>query len=339
MFLRFGALKLPCIQRETALLTATAGSASDEHEFCDHAPFSPKLRRPLEPKNEMGEPVDVPRPPLIVIVSEHEWASPSLDTILAPRGYAVLRAYNGRQALERAQAAKPDAILIDGNFADMSAVDVVRQLREEGGIPEAAPIIAICAGPQSRDERLQLMEAGAWDVLTLPVDADELLLRLKRFIAGKLESDRVREDTLLDPTTGLYSWQGIVRRVRELGAAAERFSRPIACIVLASTGEEEMTTPQDLAQALRDVTRRSDVVGRTGPAEFVVLAPDTEPEGAYVLASRMQTAAETGLTGTTYKVGVFGVSDLREAGLDPMELLVRATMAARGKPNGTPVEL
>lgn len=288
----------------------------------------------------MGEAVDVPRPPLIVIVSEHEWASRSLDTILAPRGYAVLRAYNGRQALERAQAAKPDAILVDGNLADMSAIEVIGRLREEGDLPEAVPIIAIFAGPQSRDERLRLMEAGAWDVLNLPVDADELLLRLKRFIAGKLESDRVREDTLLDPITGLYSWQGIVRRVRELGAAAERFSRPLACVVLASSGEEDTTTPHDLAQALREVTRRSDVVGRTGPAEFVVLAPDTEPEGAQVLASRMQSAAATGLSGTTsYKVGVFGVSDLREAGLDPMELLVRATMAARGKPNGTTVEL
>ena len=288
----------------------------------------------------MGDAVDVPRPPLIVIVSEHEWASRSLDTILAPRGYAVLRAYNGRQALERAQAAKPDAILVDGNLADMSAIEVIGRLREEGGLSEAVPIIAVFAGPQSRDERLRLMEAGAWDVLNLPVDADELLLRLKRFIAGKLESDRVREDTLLDPTTGLYSWQGIVRRVRELGAAAERFSRPLACVVLASSGDDDPATPHDLAQALREVTRRSDVVGRTGPAEFVVLAPDTEPEGAQVLASRMQSAAATGLSGsTTYKVGVFGVSDLREAGLDPMELLVRATMAARGKPNGTTVEL
>ncbi len=288
----------------------------------------------------MGEAVDVARRPLIVIVSEHEWASRSLDTILAPRGYAVLRAYNGRQALERAQAAKPDAVLVDGNLADMSAVEVIHRLRSEGGLSVAAPIVAIFAGPQSRDSRLELMQAGAWDVLTLPVDADEMLLRLERFIAGKLESDRVSEDTLLDPMTGLYSWQGIVRRVRELGAAAERFSRPLACIVLASSGDDEITTPQDLAQALRDVTRRSDVVGRTGPTEYVVLAPDTEPEGAQVLAGRMQTAAATGLSGsTTYKVGVFGVSDLREAGLDPMELLVRATMAARGKPNGTPVEL
>lgn len=290
--------------------------------------------------NEMGERADVPRPPLMLIVSEHEWASRSLDTILAPKGYAVLRAYNGRQAIERVQAAKPDAIVIDGNLADMPAVEAVRRLRAEGGLSAAAPIIAVFAGPQNRDDRLDLLDAGAWDVLNLPVDADELLLRLKRFIAGKLESDRVREDALLDPLTGLYSWQGIVRRVRELGAAAERFSRPLACIVLTSSGDEAAAMTADVAQALREVTRRSDVVGRTGPAEFVVLAPDTEPEGAHVLASRMQSAAATGLSGsTTYRTGVFGVADLRDSGLDPMELLVRATMAARERPNGTTVEL
>lgn len=271
------------------------------------------------------------RPPLILIVSEHEWASRSLDTVLAPKGYAVLRAYHGRQAIERAQSAKPDAIIVDGNLPDMGAVEVCTRLREEGGFPRSVPIIAIFAGRLSREDRLQVLSAGAWDVVTLPVDAEELLCRLDRYIDGKFESDRIREDALVDPITGLYSWQGIVRRMRELGAAAERFSRPIACIVLTSGGEQVEGEPLDFARVLRDLTRRSDVLGRTGPSEFVVLAPDTDPEGARILADRMQVAAQTGLSGSTCRVGVFGVDDLREASLDPMELIVRATMAARDR--------
>ena len=274
------------------------------------------------------------RPPLVLIVSEHEWASRSLDTILAPRGYAVLRAYHGRQALERAQGAAPDAILIDGNPPDMDAEELCRLLQEDDAISSAAPIIAIQTGPIGREQRLGLLGAGAWDVLTLPIDADELVTRLERYLRGKLDGDRVRENALLDPITGLYSWQGIVRRVRELGAAAERFGRPIACVVLSTTDPVDSVLPVGLASALRDATRRSDVLGRTGPCEFVVLAPDTDDSGARILAERMRSAVGTGLSGSTYRVGVFGVRDLREASLDPMELLVRATMAAREKPNG-----
>ncbi|MGH7443865.1 MAG: response regulator [Longimicrobiales bacterium] len=273
------------------------------------------------------------RPPLVLIVSEHEWASRSLDAVLAPHGYAVLRAYNARQALERTQAAKPDAILVDGNLTDMDAAQMVSRLRTDGGLSRAAPVVAIFAGTLNREGRLRLLESGAWDVLSLPVDADELLLRLQRYIDGKLESDRIREEALFDPSTGLYTWQGVVRRVRELGAAAERFSRPLACVVLTAAADDPEAAI--LAQALLEVTRRSDVIGRTGPAEFVVVAPDTAPEGAQILADRMQNAVATGLSGSTCRVGVFGVSDLREAGLDPMELLVRATMAARGRPGLT----
>lgn len=266
------------------------------------------------------------RPPLLLIVSEHEWASRSLDAVLAPQGYAVLRAYNGRQALERTRAANPDAVLVDGNLSDTDAAGLITQLRTEGGLSPAAAVIAIFAGTLSREDRLRLLRSGAWDVLSLPLDADELLLRVQRFIDGKMESDRVREQALLDPGTGLYTWEGIVRRVQELGAAAARFSRPLACIVL--TTVDEASDVQSVAQLLQEVTRRSDVIGRTGSGEFIVVAPDTAPDGARTLAERMHNAAAAGLSGAGCRIGVFGVPDLREAGLDPMEVIVRATMAA-----------
>ena len=43
------------------------------------------------------------RPPLVLIVSNQEWSSRSLETILAPNGYAVLRAYTGASAMARAR--------------------------------------------------------------------------------------------------------------------------------------------------------------------------------------------------------------------------------------------
>ena len=39
------------------------------------------------------------RPPLVLIANDQEWSARSLESILAPNGYAVLRAYTGIQAL------------------------------------------------------------------------------------------------------------------------------------------------------------------------------------------------------------------------------------------------
>ena len=44
-------------------------------------------------------------PPLVLIASDQEWSSRALESTLGPQGYAVLRAYNGRQALEHVERA------------------------------------------------------------------------------------------------------------------------------------------------------------------------------------------------------------------------------------------
>ena len=41
------------------------------------------------------------------------------------------------------------------------------------------------------------------------------------------------EDSAFHAVTGFYSWDGVKRRVQELAATAERFSRPLACVVFA----------------------------------------------------------------------------------------------------------
>lgn len=280
----------------------------------------------------------MPRAPIVMIVSEQEWTSRSLDSILAPQGYAVMRAYNGRQAQERARGSNPDAVFIDTHLPDMDSLELCRQLLAANALSPASPIVLYRSGPIGRDERLRALEAGAWDLIALPFDAQELLLRMDRYMVAKREMDRMRESDLMDPGTGLYSWQGIVRRVREMGAAATRFRRPMACIVITP---EEADEPSDeslgrtLAETLQSLTRGSDVLGRIGPMEFVVIAPDTNADGARILAERVRSAADgagvpIGVI-SRIRTGVYGVNDLHDANLDPAELLVRATMAARSR--------
>lgn len=253
----------------------------------------------------------------------------------------MLRAYTARQALERAAGSNIDAVFIDRRLSDMAGTALCQTLLEKEIIARSAPVMLVSAGAATREDRLEALQAGAWELVSQPLDAEELLLRVDRFIRAKLEVDRAADEALIDGATGLYSWHGVARRIRELAAAAERFGRPLACVVFAPDGEEGTSGAEDraflsaAAGRLRQATRRSDVLGRIGPREFAIIAPDTSPEGARVLADRLR-AGQTNGNGGAHggRCGVCALDDLAVAGTDPIELLVQATMASRSAAAG-----
>lgn len=270
-----------------------------------------------------------------MIVSQHEWASRSLGSVLSPRGYAVVRAYTAEQALERAEQNNPDAVFIDFTLPEVSAIELARQMSEGSVLSDAAPILLVAAEHVSREQRMKALEAGVWDVVTLPIDADELLLRIDRYVCGKLESDRLREEALIDAVTGLYTWHGINRRLGEVAAAASRYGRPLSCIVvsMAEPSEAGPTGPvpaevSQVAQQLREAVRTSDLLARIGPSDFAVVAPDTSNEGARILATRLQQMSGEAGSHRRFRAGVYSVDDLQKSALDPTEFLVRATRAS-----------
>lgn len=273
------------------------------------------------------------RAPLVLIVSEHEWASRSLDTILAPRGYAVLRAYNRKQAIERAIEADPHAIFIDRSLPDASGIEVCQELHEDERFSNVTPLILMTSGPVSHDQRLEALRAGAWELLSFPVDVEELLLRLERYIRAKIEADQARDDTLVDANTGFYSRQGTFKRIQELGAAAQRSGRPIACVFVSAqdiseaTGDDRVTI-EEMARLLRRLTRKSDVLGRIGPHDFAVVAPDTPPEGAQTLADRIRQRAVDG-TRMGPRTGAYGLRDVPDRDFNPVEFVNQAARASK----------
>jgi two-component system cell cycle response regulator len=162
------------------------------------------------------------RPPLVLIANDQEWSARSLESILAPNGYAVLRAYTGIQALERARTARPDLVILDAQMPDVHGVDVCRELRSDPRFSATTPIIITTAGPSGRTQRLEAYRAGAWEFLGQPLDGEALLLKLETFLKSKLEVDRIRDENLLDHPSGLYNMRGLSRRAREIGSEAVR---------------------------------------------------------------------------------------------------------------------
>jgi diguanylate cyclase (GGDEF)-like protein len=295
----------------------------------------------------MADHEKLPRPPLVLVANDQEWAARSLESILGPHGYAVLRAYTGRQALELARTAQPDALVLDARLPDMSGIDLCQALRNDPRIGAATPIIITTAGPSERAKRLAAYEAGAWEFYSQPLDGEMLLVKLHTFLRSKREIDRVREESLIDQATGLYNMRGLVRRAREIGAEAQRRHEPVACVAFApevglppyradATDTFALHAAAHVGTIAQRVGRISDAIGRVGPTEFAVVAPATEPHGAVQLVERLREAVEAsplfadGVESLIrIRAGYCAVRDFAESAVDVDELLVRATTALR----------
>ena len=284
--------------------------------------------------------------PLVLIANDQEWSARSLESILGPSGYSVVRAYTGQQALERARTAQPDLIILDAQMPDVHGFEVCRLLRSDPRFSATTPIIITTSGPSGRTQRLEAYRAGAWEFLGQPLDGEALLLKLATFLQCKLEVDSLRDESLLDPGTCLYNMRGLARRAHEIGADAFRRRDALACVVLSPEAEgagldeppeeEVHRIAEQVGQLFKRAGRSSDAIGRLGQSEFAVIAPATSSDGALRLIQRLGSTIESSPIpvrgGERYlkvRAGYCAVADFAESPVDAVELLLRATSALR----------
>jgi PleD family two-component response regulator len=240
-----------------------------------------------------------------LVASVDEWSVRALQSVLEPKGYRVLHAANSAETLALAESSRPDVVWIWFAHGGGDAADLCGRLRQEALIPSSTPILIVGLAPVVRAQRLAGFRAGAWDVLTFPFDAEEMLLKLDAFAGAKRDADHARQESLLDPVSGLYGQHGMERRARELLADASRRRIPLACVVLgadpsANERPAASATPvfrssvatQHVAPLLHAHGRLSDTIGRWSDTEFAVLAPATDAGGAEKLAARLARVIE-----------------------------------------------
>jgi DNA-binding response OmpR family regulator len=103
-----------------------------------------------------------------------------LDTLaynLRNAGYRVVTAADGSAALERAQAEKPDLVILDLMLPELDGLSVCRSLRQMSDVP----ILMLTARTGELDKIVGL-ESGADDYLTKPFSLGELQARLRALL-------------------------------------------------------------------------------------------------------------------------------------------------------------
>src|SRR5256885_2170263 len=120
----------------------------------------------------------------ILVVDDEPAVREALDRALRLEGYDVELAADGRQALERHDATRPDAIVLDVLMPVLDGLQTCRLLRGSG---DRTPILMLTARDAVSD-RVAGLDAGADDYLVKPFALDELLARL-RALLRRTEAD------------------------------------------------------------------------------------------------------------------------------------------------------
>ena len=231
--------------------------------------------------------------PLLLLANADAWLTASLESVLTQGGYRVITTARRQGVLELARRHRPDGIVLDMGLEQRASdtFTLCRALRSDPTISRATPIILTTAGPALRAQQIDALRAGAWELRGDPLDTEDLVLRLGVYVQGKLEVDRLSVEGLLDRSSGLYNESGMERRSVELAAFTARQGLPLACAVFQPDNGGLSTGAADrLALAFRHAGRISDLVCRTGPAEFAVFAPATDGTGAEGLVQRITDA-------------------------------------------------
>ena len=190
-----------------------------------------------------------------------------LDAVLSPRGYRVIRATSGEQALELLPSSDVDLVLLDIVMPGIDGYEVCRRIRSA---PETAflPVVMITAS--GNQEKTRAIEAGADDFVSKPFDQSELLARV-----ASLARIKRYHDTITQQAAELAQWNAKLetRVLTQLGELQRmkrlrRFLSPQVAELVINSGDDSILGSH----------RREIVVVFCDLRGFTAFAESSEPE-------------------------------------------------------------
>lgn len=183
------------------------------------------------------------RPPTILIVDDEQHLRESLAELFVSAGYRVIEAGDGQEALNHLDQIipLPDAILMDLKMPRTDGMEILRLLTRR---PDTKPIpIVIMTAFGGSEHTIQAMKAGAYDYITKPFNADELLTMIGRAVEGRrlsasLPLNGASQPHALDRTPALIGEHPVMRDLFKLIGKVSSSDATVLLTGESGTGKE-----------------------------------------------------------------------------------------------------
>jgi len=129
---------------------------------------------------ETNFPVVEEQLPLILLAEDNEANIVTLTDYLHSKGFRVILARNGVEAVQQAQQYTPDLILMDIQMPEMDGLESTRQIRADLNLPQM-PIIAVTALAMPGD-REKCLAAGATEYMAKPIRLKKLVALIEKYL-------------------------------------------------------------------------------------------------------------------------------------------------------------
>jgi diguanylate cyclase (GGDEF)-like protein len=266
----------------------------------------------------------------VLVVDDSAIARKLVEHALPQNEYAIISAKTGSQALDLYREHRPGLVITDWLMPDLSGIELCERIRSE--FADSFTYIIILTAESEKAKVVTGLKAGADEYLTKPFDSAELrartevgrrIVELHRELEAK---NRLLEQlALTDVLTGLPNRRAIEEWARRQlsGALRHDFSFWVIMSDLDQFKLINDTCGHDagdvvlkkFADTLKANSRHSDICGRIGGDEFLIVITHVDEEGVRLAIERMRQQIELQtFTFGAQEVGVsasFGIAGFR----------------------------
>lgn len=241
----------------------------------------------------------------------------------------ILESGNGIDGLKMLLAEPVDVVLCDVEMPGLDGEKLL-QVKESRADIREVPLLFLSA-TVDLERRVRLIDGGACDSISKPFHPTELVARLRLHLKIKLLQDELRDKneqlsqlSATDPLTGLRNRRYVDEILNIEVLRARRYKTPLSVLMADLDHFKHVNDDhghqagdavlRGVADVLRSSLRATDVGGRYGGEEFIVVLAHNDVEGARQLAERWRTAVENtpfaipggGVAEVTISIGVAG---------------------------------
>lgn len=271
----------------------------------------------------------------ILIIDDEVETADYHATLLRQAGMEVRTLYKVEDILQVMGEFRPELILMDVYMPACDGIEVARVIRQDALYLDV-PIVFL-SSDSNLDNQAAAIASGADEFLTKPIRP----LHLISAVASRVKRYReLRSLIMRDSLTGLFNHSAVTEHLARELATARRMQKPLS---LAMIDIDRFKSVNDsyghpvgdqviraLSRMLQQRLRRSDIIGRYGGEEFVVIMPHTPAAAAVPVLDQIRASfsnirhhAEHQDFSVTFSAGVAEIA----SDIDAEELLRRADVA------------